>query len=122
MAARQSTSRIRQRIGRLIRRREDLEERLISFRHKMLDACLIERHKLAGGRVRRSPAFYLSRKVNSKTKLTYVRKDQLDTVRQQTERWRDYSRTIAEWVKISVEMEQLFRELGRRQVIETKEK
>jgi len=118
----QSSSHIRQCIRRLTNRRTKLEKKLLYFRHEMLDACLIERRKLAKGQIRKSPAFYLSRKVSGKTRLTYVRKDDLESVRLQTDRWRDYSRFMAEWVKISAEIEQLFRELAKQQIVKSKEK
>lgn len=122
MTAPKNASKIRQQIAGLSRQREHLEEKLISCRHKMLDACLVARKELAGGQIRQSPAFYLSRKVNGKTKLTYVRKDELGTVRQQTDRWREFSQALAEWTRLTARMRELFKALGNRQVSKRKEK
>lgn len=122
MTVPKSASRIRQQIAGLSRQREHLEEKLISCRHKMLDACLVARKELAGGKVRKSPAFYLSRKVDGKTKLTYVGKDELSVVRQQTDRWREFSQVLTEWTKLTVQMRELFKALGNRQVSKRKEK
>lgn len=121
MTVPKSASRIRQQIAGLSRQREHLEKKLISCRHRMLDACLVARKELAGGKVRKNPAYYLSRKIDGKTNLTYVRKDELSVVRRQTDRWREFSHTLAEWVKLNAQMDKLFRELGKRQVVKYKE-
>ena len=121
MAAPLTPSRIRQRVDRLFAQRQKLERTLLRQRHGMLDACLVARGGLAGGKVRKTPAFYLSRKVQGKTKLTYVRKEELPAVRRQTDRWRQFSCALAEWVKVNEEIEKLLRALGKRQVVNRRE-
>ena len=49
----------------------------------MLAASLIERFLTAGGSARSSPAYYLSRSEQGRSKVTYVKKEELATVRQQ---------------------------------------
>ena len=113
MAPDNTPSSVRQQIARLSGQRERLETKLLSARRKMLNACLIARGELAGGKRRHRPAFYLSEKVDGKTKLTYVRKDQVVSIRLLTDRWREFSCALAEWVKVTGQIEKLFRELGK---------
>ena len=116
MAGSPTASKLRQQIASRQRERDRLEA-LIVQRRRMLDACLVERYALAGGRERASPAYYLSEKVEGETRLTYVRKAELSRVRTQTDAWRAFSRALARWVKVTVELERLMRDLGRAQVV-----
>ena len=84
----------------------------------MVDACLLERYGLAGGKQRRTPAHYLSRKVAGRTRLTYVRKKELDRVRAGTDAWRAFSQAMSQWVKLSQQIERSMRDLGRAQLME----
>jgi hypothetical protein len=108
-------SRICRQLAELRLRREKLEKKLLACQQSMIEACLVARLELAGGKLRKTPAFYLSRKLKGKTKLTYVRKNQLAAVRQGADRWREFSSTLAEWVKLIARMEKLFRDLGKAQ-------
>ena len=78
----------------------------------MINASFVEMRTLAGGRVRKTPAYYLSAKVSGVTKLTYVRKSDLGVVRRRATSWKYYSLNLAKYVKISKEIEGLFRILG----------
>lgn len=108
-------SRIRRQLAELRLHRKKLEKKLLTRQQNMIEACLVARLELAGGKLRKTPAFYLSRKLKGKTKLTYVRKNQLAATRQGADRWREFSSTLAEWVKLMVLMEKLFRSLGKTQ-------
>ncbi len=116
-----TASRLRQEIARLARQRESVEKKLLSQRLPMLDACLIARRQLAAGKLRKTPAYYLSRKVEARTRLVYVRLEQLAQARGQTGRWKEFSAAVAAWVKLTRQMETLFRQLGRSQVVTGKE-
>lgn len=116
-----SPSRIRQHIAILRLQRERLERKLMAHRRGMIDACLIARKELAGGKLRKSPAFYLSRKIKGKTKLTYVRKVDLAGVRRATDGWREFSSALADWVKLTERIQKLFRDLGQAQLKKRKE-
>ncbi len=117
MASGPTASRLRQRIASLKAKRDRLEQTLL-VRRGMVDACWVERYGLAGGKRRRSPACYLSRKVLGRTRLTYVRKGELKRLRAATDQWRTFSQAMAQWVQVSQELERLLRELGRAQLIE----
>lgn len=116
MGQKSTISGVRKTIGALRAKRKKLEAGLLRSR-RMLDACLIERYALAGGKRRRSPAYYLSRKVGGKTKLTYVQKAERARVRRATEAWREFSSAMAQWVKVNRQLEGGLRQLGRVQVV-----
>jgi len=117
MASGLTASRLRQRIATLKAKRDRLEQTLL-VRRRMVDACLVERYGLAGGKLRQSPAYYLSRKVQGRTRLTYVHKGELKRMRAATDQWRALSQAMAQWVKVTQELERLLRQLGRAQLIE----
>jgi len=90
-------------------------ERAILRVDEMIDACLVEQRL---GPTRRGPYPYLSRKVDGKTRLTYVKAKELARVQRLTDRWRAYSRSVAEWVKVNRRIEKALRRLGRLHVVE----
>jgi hypothetical protein len=115
MRANPQASKLRQEIRRLGEERGRLE-RILAEPKAMLDACLIGRRKLAGGRERRTPAWYLSRKVARKTRLEYVRQAEVAGIRRQTEAWRRFAQALSQWVKVSRDLERRWRRLGQVQV------
>jgi len=75
----------------------------------MLQASLLER------RFRRSgpPAYYLSiPHAQTTSRHRYVRKADVETIRRQTDAWREFSHAMAEWVRITMEIERLLRRIG----------
>lgn len=106
-----SISKIKAKIAYLAAQRKLCEKYLLA-RHKMINASFVEMKTLAGGRVRKTPAYYLSRKIGGVTKLTYVRKGDLGIVRRRSLAWKYYCSNLAKYVKISKEIEGLFRILG----------
>ena len=106
-----SISKIKAKIAYLAAQRKLCEKYLLA-RHKMINASFVEMRTLAGGRVRKTPAYYLSAKVSGVTKLTYVRKSDLGVVRRRATSWKYYSLNLSKYVKISKEIEGLFRILG----------
>ena len=104
MTGRSSASQLRLQIVALKAKRQRLEHTLLR-RGRMLDACLVERRGLAGGKQR-------------KTKLTYVRKREIEGVCAAADAWRAFSRAVARWVKVNQDMEALIRRLGRVQIVD----
>lgn len=104
-------SKIKAKVRYLMTERASCEKYLLA-RHQMVNASFVEMKKLAGRKVRKTPAYYLSRKVGRITKLTYIRKDDLAVVRKRALSWKYYSRNLSEYVKRSKEIEELFRRLG----------
>ena len=104
-------SKIKAKIAYLTTRREAYEKYLLA-RHKMINASFVEMKTLSGGKKRKTPAYYLSRKIDGVTKLKYIRKDDIDIVRKRATAWKYYSLNLSKYVKISKEIEELFRKLG----------
>ncbi|PYT28181.1 MAG: hypothetical protein DMG57_15995 [Acidobacteria bacterium] len=72
---------LRAEIRTLQAQRRSLESKLMQPQ-SMLSASLIKRFLGAGNSPRTSPAYYLSRTEHGRSKLTHVKKEDLDTVRQ----------------------------------------
>ena len=75
----------------------------------LLPASLLERRFRKNGPV----VYYLSiSHPQSTSRHRYVRKADVETVRRQTEAWREFSRAMAEWVRVNKEVERLLRRIG----------
>ena len=58
-------------------------------------------------------------KVEGRTRLTYVRKRDVDAVRAQTDAWRQFSQAMAQWVQGNQDLQTALRELGRAPLVLT---
>ncbi len=75
----------------------------------MLAASLLERRF----RKNAPAAYYLSIPNPAGTsRHRYVRKADVETIRRQTGAWREFSRAMAEWVRVNNEVERLLRRIG----------
>ncbi len=75
----------------------------------MLQASLLERRF----RKNAPPAYYLSiPNAGGTSRHRYVRKADVETVRRQTDAWREFSGAMAEWVRVNNEVERLLRRIG----------
>ena len=82
----------------------------------MLQASLLERRFRKNG----PPAYYLSIPNPAGTsRHRYVRKADVDMVRRQTDAWREFSRAMAEWVRVTGEVERLLRRMGEGRCVKT---
>ena len=100
-------AKVRQRFRALKARRTTLEY-VVMAPHPMVAASLIERRFKPG----RSPVYYLSIPTPQNSWHRYVRKDELEKYRRRAGAWREYVRTMAEWVRINREIEHELRRLG----------
>jgi len=107
-----SVSKIKSKISYLVRKRTSCEKYLLA-RHKMIDAQFVEMKTLAGSKIRKTPAYYLSTKVGGVTKLKYIKKDDIDLVRKRATSWKYFSANLSEYVRLSKEIESLFRKLAK---------
>ena len=105
-------SKIKAKIAYLAAQRKLCEKYLLA-RHKMINASFVEMRTLSGGKVRKTPAYYLSRKVGGVTKLIYIRKDDLNIVERRALAWKYYSINLAKFSKISKEIESYFRRIAK---------
>ena len=82
----------------------------------MLQASLLERRFRKNG----PAAYYLSIPNPAGTsRHRYVRKAEVETVRRQTGAWREFSRAMAEWVRVNKEVERLLRRIGEGRCVRT---
>ncbi len=109
----------RKRIVELRRQQDKLEEKLLK-RRDMIRASLVKRFLGTREEKRKKPYWYLSRAIAGKTILRYVRFSDLWKVSKKTKAWKDFSSTLAEWVKVTRHLEKLLRQLGEMQSEEYK--
>jgi len=101
-------ARLRQDIRALKARRLTLEH--LAMAHQMMvPASLLERRFRPGA----PPAYYLSFAGPKTSRHRYVRKADVDLIRRQTGAWREFSRSLAEWVRVNREIERLLRKIGK---------
>lgn len=105
---------LRRQISALQFRRRSLESKLLQPR-SMSSASLIERYLGGGGKRRSSPAYYLSRSVGGRSKLTYIKKEAFPTVRQQCDAHQEFLQFLAQWRQLTAELDQLWEQLRHSQ-------
>jgi hypothetical protein len=110
----QASDRLRYQINVLQLRRRSLESKLLQPR-TMLPASLIERYLGCGTKRRSSPAYYVSRSVDGRSKLTYVKKEALTAVRQQCDAHRSFQQLLADWRRLTAELDRLWEQLQQSQ-------
>ena len=101
-------ARLRQEIRFLKGRRSTLE-RLAQDHQAMVPASLLERRFRPGA----PPACYLSFAGPKTSRHRYVRKAEVELMRRQTGAWREFSRALAEWVRVNRQIESLLRRIGK---------
>ena len=109
-----SSSHLRAQIRSLQTRRRSLESKLLQPQ-SMLAASLIERFLSSRGSPRASPAYYLSRSAQGRSRLTYIPKEQLSATRQQCEGYRRYRQNLAAWRQLTAELAALWKRLQQAQ-------
>lgn len=102
--------RVRAHIRTLQIRRRSLESKLLQPQ-QMIAAALLERFLGCGSRRRRSPAYYLSRSHQGRSKLSYVKQDELAAVRSQCQAYCIFRENLKQWRRLSRELETLWRGL-----------
>ncbi len=104
------TVELRARIRALQNRRRSLESKLLKPQ-EMIAASLLERFLGSGARRRASPAYYLSRSQQGRSKLSYIRQGDLAAVRQQCAAYGAFRQNLGEWRRLGRELEGLFQRL-----------
>ncbi|MBM3705717.1 MAG: hypothetical protein FJW66_04240 [Actinobacteria bacterium] len=106
----ENISQLKAKIRYLINQRRNSENYLLAH-HRLINASFIRMDTLSGGRKRKTPAYYLSRKISGKTKLTYVKAKDVAVVKKRASAYKYYMQNLAKFVKLSKEIEAYFREL-----------
>jgi hypothetical protein len=105
---------LRAQIRTLQQQRRSVESKLLQPQ-LMLAASLVERFLKAGGVARTSPAYYLSRSEQGRSKLTYVKKKDLPAMHQQCAAYRAFQQNLKHWRQLGVSLEGLWQQLQRAQ-------
>ena len=108
------TDQLRAQIRTLQAQRRSLESKLLQP-HSMLAASLIERFLRTGNSPRTAPAYYLSRSAHGRSKLTYVKKEDLALVRQHCAAYRAFQQNLKEWRRVTAALEQRWKQLQQAQ-------
>jgi hypothetical protein len=101
---------LRAQIRTLQAQRRSLESKLMQPQ-SMLPASLIERFLRAAGSSRAAPAYYLSRSVQGRSKLTYVKQEELAVVRQHCAAYRAFQQNLKEWRRVTAALQQRWKQL-----------
>ena len=105
---------LRAQIRILQAQRRSLESKLMQPQ-SMLRASLIERFLRAGGSARTAPAYYLSRSEQGRSKLTYVKKEELAVVRQRCAAYRAFQQNLKDWRRVTAALQQRWKQLQQAQ-------
>jgi hypothetical protein len=109
-----SADQLRVQIRALQTQRRSLESKPMQPQ-PMLPASLIERYLPSGGSPRSAPAYYLSRSAHGRSKLTYVKKEDLAVVRQQSAAYSTYQQTLKQWRQVTAALQQRWGQLRQAQ-------
>jgi hypothetical protein len=81
----------------------------------MTAGSMVERHLGARGAARLQPAYYVSRSQQGRSKLTYVRKEELAEVRQQCAAYRAFRQNRKIWRQLTASLELSWKQLQQAQ-------
>ena len=109
-----SSGPLRRQIRTLQAERRSLESKLMQPQ-AMLAASLVERFLGSGDSPRHSPAYYLSRSEQGRSKLTYVKKEELDAVRRQCAAHRAFQQNLRAWRRVTAALQQRWKQLQQAQ-------
>src|SRR5271166_3127035 len=108
------TEQLRAQIRILQVQRRSLESKLRQPQ-SMLPASLMERFLRAGGSSRAAPAYYLSRSEQGRSKLTYVKQEDLAVVRQHCAAYRAFQQNLKQWRRVTAALQQRWKQLQQAQ-------
>jgi hypothetical protein len=97
-------SKLRQETNSLMRERYSKEKQMLQSREPMVAAAFC---------CRANGSYYLSTSINGESRHRYVRKDEAEYWKKLASAWRAYSEGMAQWVKLSEEIENNLRETGQ---------
>jgi hypothetical protein len=109
-----SAAELRGQIRVLQAQRRALESKLLQPR-SLLPASLIERFLRSGDAPRATPAYYLSRTEHGRSKLTYVKKEDLAAVRERCAAYRAFQQNLHQWRQLTAALQQRWKQLQRAQ-------
>jgi len=81
----------------------------------MRAGSMVERHLGARGAARTRPAYYVSRSQQGRSKLTYVKKEELAAVQHQCAAYRAFQQNLRIWRRLTAALEQGWKQMQRSQ-------
>ena len=81
----------------------------------MRAGSMVERHLGARGAARPRPACYVSRSVEGRSKLTYIRQEELAEVRPQCAAYRAFQQNLKIWRQLAAFLERSWKQLQQAQ-------
>ncbi|SRR6266849_7780012 len=105
-----SCDHLRGQVRTLQAERRSLESKLMQPQ-AMRAPSLVERFLCAGETTRHSPAYYLSRSEQGRSKLTYVKKEELDAVRRQCAAYHAFQQNLRAWRRVTAALQQRWKQL-----------
>ncbi len=103
---------LRAQIRMLQVQRRSVESKLLQPQ-AMRAGSMVERHLGARGAARTRPAYYVSRSLQGRSKLTYVRKEELAAVQQQCAAYRAFQQNLKIWRQLAAALDQRWKQLQR---------
>ena len=105
---------LRAQIRALQVQRRSVESKLLQPQ-AMRAGSMVERHLGTSGKARTRPAYYVSRSQQGRSKLTYVKKEELAAVQQQCAAYRGFQQNLKTWRQLTATLEQCWKQLQRAQ-------
>jgi len=107
----ENISKLKAKIKYLMKQR-GLSEKYLLAHHALINASFIKMDALSHGKKRKTPAYYLSGKIDGVTRLTYIKTKDLALVKRRATAYKYYMLNLSKFVKLSKEIEASFRELS----------
>jgi type IV secretory pathway VirD2 relaxase len=101
---------LRAQIRALQVQRRSVESKLLQPQ-AMRAGSMVERHLGTGGKSRTRPAYYVSRSQQGRSKLTYVKKEELAGVQQQCAAYRAFQQNLKIWRQLTAALVRAWRQL-----------
>jgi hypothetical protein len=101
---------LRSQIRALQAQRRAVESKLLQPQ-TMRAGSMVERHLGARGAARTRPAYYVSRSQQGRSKLTYVKKEELAAMQQQCAAYRAFQQNLKMWRQLTAALEQSWKQL-----------
>ncbi len=105
---------LRAQIRALQTQRRSVESKLLQPQ-AMRAGSMVERHLGARGAARTRPAYYVSRSQQGRSKLTYVKQEELAVVQRQCAAYRAFQQNLKSWRQLTAALEQCWKQLQQAQ-------
>ena len=105
-------SRLRHEVHQAGETRDRLEQAILDL-GAVVQGSLIKRYLGSSAQRRKAPAYYLSRAEGGRTRLVYIPRERVESVRRSTQAWRHFKSVLRQWEKVNYRIGHLLRQVGR---------